>query len=285
MSRQDIYNALGYGQNDYSIWRNTTGRQFRDANKALRTLRGWTDDVMMSPVLMSQDDYNDAVSSLKLDRMQGLTGSALSVLNGGMQTAGNTYAANQLGDMTSIDNGIDRLRSIGQQSYGSYDDIASAYGDLSYMPDVSYDTIRGGSKRERVGNITSSALAGATTGMTVGGPWGALIGGVVGGGASALGVLSGNASARATQRQKQTQANVAMVDASRNLNAASENYADAAHRRKIGTVLAEGGPIRSMTVKEFADKVLGNSKNSVIRSAGITRQHCKGGTMVRIKTR
>ena len=34
---------LGYGQNDYSIWRNTTGRQFSDANKALRALRDFVE--------------------------------------------------------------------------------------------------------------------------------------------------------------------------------------------------------------------------------------------------
>lgn len=107
-------------------------------------------------------------------------GGASSVL-GGITSIFNTSAnLAKTADISGQNNTINEIENTGNQNYSSFDDIASSYNQISENNnnlDLSYDTIRGGSKGERVGGVLSSAATGAMTGLSVGGPWGCVCAG------------------------------------------------------------------------------------------------------------
>lgn len=193
----------------------------------------------------------------------------------------------KIGDTSHQRRMIGDIRNLGNTDYSNFDQLVSGYEQLNTMqPDLSFDIIRGGSDKERVGNVLSSTVTGATTGAQIGGPWGALAGGVIGLGSGIGGWISGDMNAQLEQQSLRTDNMLAKNIANTNLSAASEGLADYTFRSGVVNRANAGGHIRRKqeTVKEFADRIFGNQRQSdITHSAKIVRQHCKGGTMVRIK--
>jgi len=229
-------------------------------------------------------DNNKKWNSQKIDDTLGKVSSVLGGLTG--VVSGMKQAA-QLGDVSQQDNMIDSMSDIGSGNYDSYSQIMTDYSRLGEMsPDLSYDTIRGGSTGQRIGNVGSSALSGAMAGLKVGGAWGALAGGIIGLGAGIGGWISGDAKAHYRQGLMQARANNANDIAQANMLAATDAYKDSAFRNSYASRMAMGGRIerKPMTVTDFADAVMGRQKASDrTHSAGISRRYVKGGLMVRIK--
>lgn len=215
------------------------------------------------------------------DKNNGLT-KGLAAIGGLVDIVGNTGAIMKLGNVNGIREDIQDLEELGK-GYSSYDDISRGYSQLAIQPDISYRTVRGSSEAEQYGNILSSTLTGATSGSVFGVP-GAIIGGLVGLGAGVGGKIIGDTSADNIQKNLQLSNYIANSHGRMNLAAASEKAADMAHRNMIGNMKAEGGKMRTLTIKDFAEKVLRNQKrNSVSHSGGIVINKCDGGTMIRIK--
>jgi len=222
---------------------------------------------------------------LRAQRDSALAEGSLAILGGASSLVGMSKGLADINDTSYIEGGIDDISRIGRRNYSSFGEMVSDYDRLrSSGVDINYDDIRGASTREQIGGILSSTASGATTGLTVGGPWGALIGGVVGLGAGALGAISGNDAARRKEEQLRSSAQTATFLAQNNLNSAAERYSESQFRNRMN-ISKNGGEIeRSLTVKEFADKVLGNQRrNDITHSSGLMIRKCNGGTMIRIK--
>lgn len=213
--------------------------------------------------------------------------SGLALLNGVTGIVNNFQQLNSIGDTTQQQSQINQMGNIGRYDVNSFEQLNGEYGQLnSLQPNLDYDAIRGGSTMERLGNTLSSTFTGAVTGAQVGGPWGAVAGAAVGLGAGIGGWLMGDAKAEDELTRLRTERYIAQDKALQNLNARMENLADYNFRNTVPRVRAEGGKIerKKTSITEFANSVLGKQKyNDTTRSAGIVRQHCKGGTMIRIK--
>ena len=216
-------------------------------------------------------------------------GGASSVLSGITSIFNTSAGLAKTADISNQNSTINEIENTGNQNYTSFDDIASSYNQISENNnnlDLSYDTIRGGSKGERVGGVLSSAATGAMTGLSVGGPWGAIAGAAVGLGAGLAGVFTGNAEARYTKGIKEVQAKQANEIAGENLIAATDRLKDSQFRSSYANRAALGGKIEreKTSMQAFADAVTRNvRKANKTHSAGFVHKHVDGGTMIRIK--
>ena len=189
----------------------------------------------------------------------------------------------QINDMSGYDRQFDGVRRLGSYGYGSYDQMLNDYSYLNGMQYTtpSFDEIRGMTDGQKVGNVLSSTASGAATGASVGGLYGAIGGAAFGLGTGLKSVFEGDAKARAQQQYNNYTRDYAYITGIGNMNVAQENLADSINRREIAHLRKDGGQI---SLQAFADKVLNRQRSSDrTHSAGIVRQHCKGGTMIRIK--
>ena len=213
-------------------------------------------------------------------------GNPLAILNGVTGVVNSMIQLSDIADTGYQQNQINQMGSIGRFNVNSYDQLFNQYGLIdSYQPDLSYDTIRGGSRQERFGNVLTSIGQGAAAGAQVGGPWGGVIGGALGLGAGAAGWLIGDQEAKSAQKRLMVDRYIASDNALQNLQARAENLADYNFRNQVPRVRAEGGNIdrKQTSLKDFADSVTKRSKTNTTDSAGVVREYCNGGVKIRIK--
>lgn len=250
--------------------------QFRNAGAGLRTLN-------------SLDNVGDAdrklwESSLKSQQANAVFGGATALLNGATQMGLAGESLNSIADTSQQQGMIDDIARRGLYGYNSYNQWANDYSELP-QPDLSFDTIRDINDWEKAGNVLSSGIAGATAGAQVGGLWGGVAGGLAGLGYGAYNWITGDQKARTEQQAKRNALASAEAISLHNREAQGERLRDMDNRQKAVRLNADGGRIerRMVSAKEFADQVLGKKRTGSQYSSGIIRQHCKGGTMVRIK--
>lgn len=255
--------------------------QYNSAQAGLNALNNTVDGTNFS-----QDEWQAAKSMLGAQKGQAAIGAGLAGLQGLTSIAGIASGMANIADTSQYQQGISGINRIGSTNYNSFDQISTDFGVLNTgHQNFDYDTIRGGSTAERVGGTLSSGLSGALTGLQIGGPWGALIGGVVGLGAGAIGWAEGDSKADAEKIRLTAEQKVAENRAIKNLNSQSSQISDYQFRSGISNRVANGGQIerKSQTLQEFANEVLRNKPTAATHKSGIIRQHCKGGTMIRIK--
>lgn len=264
--------------------------QYRNASAGLDELSG-----MYSPSIngATRDRLDRVASGLRGQQGSAIAGGALATI-GGLTNIYSTFDnLTSLPDTSFYRNAIDDINQVGRYNYGSYDQLASDYSRLGGMtPDFDYETIRGMNTGQKVGNVLSSTVSGATAGLQVGGPWGALAGGVLGLGAGIGGWIKGDRNAEAEKGLLENRANLANYAAQLNLNAATESYADSRYRAGVANRAEAGGKLerRQLSLREFAENAMkkrraGLVAGNTVQTGRIIRQHCKGGTMVRIKVR
>ena len=210
----------------------------------------------------------------------------LAILNGITGIVNNTMQLSDIADTDYQQSQINQMGNIGRFNVNSYDQLNNQYGLIdSYQPDLSYDTIRGGSQQERFGNLLTSVGQGAAAGAQVGGIWGGIAGGAIGLGAGVAGWLTGDRKAEDEQKRLRLESYIASDNALQNLQARAENLADYNFRNQVPRVQAEGGRIerKQTSLKEFADSVTNRSKTNPAHTAGIVREYCNGGVKIRIK--
>ena len=276
VTNADIYSKILEAQNSSG---NNYISHMKNANAGLRALNkidGITPEQL--------DQYS---SKLKSEAASAGFGASTSLLGGLSGIVGNTINLAQIADTSRQDAEIQQMGRIGQGGYGSYDQVASDYSRLNALnPDLSFDTIRGADTKQKVGGVLSSTAAGAAAGAQIGGPWGALAGGVIGLGSSLAGVFIGDSQAKTEQRLKQAQAQQATGLSQTRMRTGIDDLAKSNFRADYANRAAMGGSIerKKQELQAFADRVMNRQQqNDVTHSAGIVRQHCKGGTMIRIK--
>lgn len=275
-SDQEIYQKLlkaqtGSGKNYLS--------QMSNAFAGLDALKGMQD---ITP--QQKEQYGNMMKSQAATAGLGASTALLGGLSG---IVGTTKNLASIADTSKQDAAIQQMGSIGQGGYSSYDQVAADYNRLnSINPDLSYDTIRGVDTKQKVGGVLSATAAGAATGAQIGGPWGALAGGVIGLGSSLAGVFVGDQNARIEQQLKQAQAKQATELSQTRMRTGIDDLAQSNFRSDYANRAAMGGSIerKKQGLQAFADRIMNRQKqNDVTHSSGIIRQHCKGGTMIRIK--
>lgn len=181
---------------------------------------------------------------------------------------------------------IQEIGNFGERNYSNYDQLQSEYESLqSYQPDLSFDTIRGSNKSDRIKGILGSAAAGASAGSFAG-PYGILAGAGIGAATGIVSDVAGNAKANIERDYLSIQNNIANNQKKSGLEYNTDRIADLQNRSSIVHRAEKGGQIqrKPVSAKEFADAVLNKQRKSdTTKSSNIVRQHCKGGTMIRIK--
>lgn len=274
-----LWGALG---NNRGSWYGTSFYdQYSNAQSGLNALNG----------LYGNSDYSQGELNKAKYFFQGQKGSAIA---GGVtaglgslgQIAGIATGLADIDETPLYDYQLNQLDSVGTHNYNSYNQISTAYNNLGYLqPDLDYDKIRGGSTGQRVAGLGSAALSGASAGLTIGGPWGALIGAGVGLIGAGAGWVKGNIDADRKYRDYTSDSRIAQINATENLGVQSNKIADYQFRAGISNRAESGGQIerKEQSLQEFADRVLRNKPTAATHKSGIIRQHCKGGTMIRIK--
>ncbi len=255
--------------------------QIANARESLGALKGMDG--------ISAEQANKMQSAFNSEALSGTLGMVGAIGNGLGSIASTAMDAASTADLTQQNNTVAQMGQIGRGNYGSFDDIQQDYtqlGQLGNSLDYSYDTVRGKSNGELAGDVLSTTATGAMTGLQVGGPWGALAGAVVGLGAGLGGVFTGNAKAKMEASLGQANANRATAIAQQNINTNSDNLRNSNFNNAFANRAARGGQLekKTLNVKEFSEMVLNRQRQADrTRSLGIVRQHCKGGTMIRIK--
>ena len=260
--------------------------QGMNATAALNALRGFGENSFDDPNV-----YRANEAALKASRGSAVAGGVTAGLEGltGIVGGGILGAQTDSSVVDRYQNEIDDINAIGRNGYSSFDQLASDYARLDNAnTELSYDDIRGMNTGQKIGSVATTTLAGAAAGTSIMPGWGTLAGAVAGLGAGLGGIFAGDAKARNQKQNLEFNARMALDNATTNLNAASERLNDYQFRSGVSNRAAQGGKIqrRQMSLKEFADMVMENrTRHDSTRSAGIIRQHCKGGTMVRIKVK
>ena len=234
---------------------------------------------------ISQENASAYDSALRSQQGQAVAGGIVAGLSGATTLLSNAFKDAQIQDTSMQEGMISDLYNAGHQNYNNYDQLANDYAQVNFNPRFSYDDIRGMSEGQQIGSVATSALSGAATGLQIGGPWGALIGGVVGLGTGLGGVLSGNDTAKTKLRSLQLQSDIARSTAQQNFAAAHERIGDNIHRQNAVNAVAQGGPIRRQSIKEYADKVLLNKPKMREHNgfSDIKRIKGEGGLTIRFK--
>lgn len=206
----------------------------------------------------------------------------LSGLLGAGQILNNYQSARNINyNIPEYDYRLDLLSSVGRSPYSTFEDIDNAYSVSNYIPNVSFDDIRGMNTMQKIGNVGSSALSGASAGFALAGLPGAIGGLVFGLGAGIKGVLDGDEEARRREDFYNTSLRQEYADSRKNLSASSERLMNYNFRNGVSTMRASGGQIkREQNLQDFAERIL---RKPSFDTGRIIRKHCDGGTMVRIK--
>lgn len=277
-----INNAQIYGGNGQASY----GDQWRNANASMRALRDNYNTVADDG--MSKEQYNAAMSGLKSQKMNAGVGAALSIANGLSTIGANAISAARINDTPEYDRAISEIGTAGLSQYSNPYQLNTDMAKLNNVPTFDRMAIRS-SDGDRVKGLLGSAATGAQAGMAFG-PWGAAIGAGLGAGIYGLGIHRNNLATNAKMRQYNTDLAYAQNAGYKNTFAQQEGYSDYAFRNGVansntaGRPSAMGGPIkRELSLKEFSDRVMKRAKaNDVTRSAGISRQYCKGGVKIKI---
>lgn len=259
--------------------------QFRNANQGLGYLKQLRSDGEVSDEDAGQ--FDNLVSGVKGLKGSAIAGGIMSGLTAGTQIATNAMQAGQIADTTQQQNEIYDLSRVGSYGYNNFDEVARDYAYTNFNgPDINYKDIRGMNTGQKIANVGSSALSGAQAGMQVGGWVGALAGGLIGGGTSLWGVLAGDKKARTEEAFLNAQADMAASMANQNLTAANERILNNNNRQGAVHSIANGGKIERITIKQYADKVLGKTHQREMKCGGrITRTKGDGGTIIRIRAK
>lgn len=224
----------------------------------------------------SREDLSNIFSK---ENMASVLGGVSSVYSASEPLRAINNTGNQLLDIQEIGN-------FGERNYNNYDQLQSEYESLqSYQPDLSFDTIRGSNEGDRLKGILGSAAAGASAGSFAG-PYGILAGGAIGGAVGLVSNEMGNHKARIEKDFLGVQNDIANRQAKIGLNYNTDNLSDLQSRSAMVHRAEKGGQIqrKPISAKEFADAVLNKQRKSdTTKSSNVVRQHCKGGTMIRIK--
>ena len=228
------------------------------------------------------DDYDKA---LQAQQSQAVAGGIITGLTGATTLLSSAFKDARIQDTSMQEGMISDLYNAGHLNYNNYDQLANDYAQVNFRPRFNYQDIRGMSEGQQAGSVLSSTASGALTGLQIGGPWGALIGGVVGLGTGLGGVLTGNAAAKMKQHSLNVQADIASDVAHQNFAAAHERIGDNIHRQNAINAVAQGGPIRRQSIKEYADKVLLNKPKMREHNgfSDIKRIKGEGGLTIRFK--
>lgn len=286
MTDRELYEYLvksGRNPSEFGFGQPSFIGQYRNADAALDRLNGLqigNGENEISP--LQKETYGSMFDSQK---GQAVAGGILSGLSGLSTILNAANGLAQTNDMQYLYDQFDDVSRIGKTDYNSFDQLASDYSRV-YTPSWSDSDIQSMTTGQKVGNVFSSTLAGATTGMTIGGPWGAAIGGVIGLGAGVGGWLVGDKRVRDEKRSLKNSALNATEIADVNLDAAHERTTNYKFRSGIGNLAARGGSIRRMqSLEEFTNSVLSKPKTRSERHVGVIRKHCNGGTMIRLKVK
>lgn len=216
-----------------------------------------------------------------------LAGGIISGLNGVATIGANAMRASEINDTTAFQNQLDDLSMVGIDGYDDFGEIARDYRDTNFNYSIDYDDIRGMSTGQKIGNVSTSALSGASTGMQIAGPLGAAAGAVIGAGASLYGIMQGDQKAKSEEIFLNNKANMAANMAMDNLSAASERLTARNDRRGVVNAAAKGGGIdRRRQVSGYIDsRTKGVSRKVDSSLGGMTRTYCNGGVRFRIRTK
>ena len=259
------------------------GPSFRDDYRNARAKLNGLNDLYGD----QRDQNYDLISAGLKGRMgSAIAGGAIAGLTGATQLAGNAMQAAQINDTTKYENELQDYVDYSNYNYSNYDSLSNAMSQnyLSPMPD--YDEIRGMTKGEKIGNLASSALQGASMGMQIGGPVGAAIGGAAGLLTSGIGIISGNNAARRQEDLINAKAINAQYAANQNFQAAHERIGDYNNRKGAVNSVAKGGQIETSkreSITEFANRKLRKPYQAARHSSSITREYCDGGVRIRFR--
>ena len=174
------------------------------------------------------------------------------------------------------------ISRTGTRGYNSFGQIHNDWNQLGGYSVPEFDDVRGRSDKDKLMGTLSSGLAGFQMGNAIGGPVLGAVTGLAGAGAQIIADDIGDRNAENEIAHRRRQLSIGRATGSLNLNAANEGMTQYKFNKGVVNAARDGGKI--MTVKEFADKVLGNSRNNdVSRSAGIRKEYCKGGLKISIK--
>ena len=192
--------------------------------------------------------------------------SALAVGNGLTSIFNTSKNMANIADTSQQQNMIQDLGNIGRTQYSNWEQIGMDYDRFNNLqPNLSFDAIRGGSTKERVGGVLSNTATGAMTGLQVGGPWGALAGGVIGAGAGIGSWLVGDKDAETELKDLRLKRYLAQDKAMSNLVSGIDNYSNYQFKNGIGTMKKNGGPIQRKRTPIKAEKVKGGTKIRIKR--------------------
>ena len=262
--------------------------QYRNANRAYGFLNNYTENDLagLKPAERANVDVWKAGSNAM--RGEAVAGGIISGLNGLATIGAGALQASRINDTTGFSNQIDDLSRVGTYGYNNFDEIARDYQNTDFNQSIDYDDIRGMSTGQKIGNVGTSALAGANTGMQIAGPWGAAAGAVIGAGASLAGILSGDRKAKIEEGFLNAKADIASDMALANLNAASERVSDRIDRKGVINAVADGGKIdrKSQTLLQFMESKSRKPRQRSEATLGrVTRSYCNGGVKFRIRAK
>lgn len=225
------------------------------------------------------------LAGMKAAQGQAILGGVTAGLQGLTQIGGSMQQLSSIADTAQQNYQVQQLRNLGTQNYSSLADIQNAYGQLN-TTNVNWneDEIRGMDTGQQLAGIGSATLSGATAGAQIGGPVGAIVGGAAGLLGSTGAAIAGNIKAKRVANIGRMDTANAQAATQIGLNAAIDTQNNAQARQDFQRRQAKGGNIHRMTVTEFAELV-NKRRQAATRnnSLGIVRQHCNGGTMIRIK--
>lgn len=267
-----LQGAMNYSGNSYYA-------QGKNAQLGINAIQGGIEGV-------EDADIQKALGSLKSQKAASGIGGAATAIGGIGDILNTSLSMAQIADTSAQHNQINSMTELGNSDYSSYGDILTDYTRLSQInPDISYDTVRGGSTTERIGGVGKSIASGAMTGLQVGGCWGALVGGIVGAGAGIGGWIAGNQNAKAETALLKAEYNNDYQIARNNIVKSTDKMADNQFSNMYRNRMAEGGRLKKQAdLRSFADAIMNRRKVAdVTRSAGIEKEYVDGGLMIRIK--
>lgn len=271
-----ILNTISQAQN--GIGNNSYLGQIRKAKAGMQALNGLTG--------VTPTDYAKYSKALNNAKIGAAFGAVASLGSGLAPVISNANQIGKLGDTSQQDAMINEMRNIGTDGYSNYDQLSSDYNRIgAIQPDLSWDTIRGGSTEDRLGKTATSTLSAAKAGYDIAGAGGAAVGALIGLGSSVGSWIAGNKAADYTQQIKKQSAATAEGIAQMNLRAGVDNLADRQFRKNYANRAAEGGHIERGQLKaaDFASKLLDRQRISDKTHSAVIRTYCKGGTMIKIK--
>lgn len=221
---------------------------------------------------MNGDDYISRFKNAadSTDRLNTAFGAGLTGLTGTLSMLGNLVNWANDEDMTQYDNRISQIGNMRDLNYYDTNSLVSAYENQPQKTAVNLEDINptAGQSTAQIGNST---LSGAMTGLQIGGPYGAIIGGVIGLGS---GIWSDAAKRKTNEINVNLRNRIQDFEYKKNqyaLNSGLDRAQEYQFGRLYGSKKSTGGLLKKYESKPAEYKIFHN--------------RCKGGTLVRIKTK